>query len=82
MSPSSRNTAWQGRKELATARGVGVATQVFAARALNAHIWDVDGRRYIDFAGGIGRELGPWGLESFLGVKHVTVPGPAAGAAQ
>ena len=26
---------------------------VFAARALNAEIWDVEGRRYIDFASGI-----------------------------
>ena len=29
-------------------------TQVFAARAKNAEIWDVEGKRYIDFAGGIG----------------------------
>ena len=50
----SLNTEWQSRKELATARGVGVLTQVFAARAENAEIWDVEGKRYIDFAGGIG----------------------------
>lgn len=48
------NTEWQSRKELATARGVGVLTQVFAARAENAEVWDVEGTRYIDFAGGIG----------------------------
>jgi 4-aminobutyrate aminotransferase/(S)-3-amino-2-methylpropionate transaminase len=34
--------------------GVATATPVFAARAENAEIWDTDGRRYIDFAGGIG----------------------------
>lgn len=50
----SLNTEWQSRKEQATARGVGVMTQVFAARAENAEIWDVEGKRYIDFAGGIG----------------------------
>ena len=50
----SLNTEWQSRKEQATAPGVGVLTQVFAARAENAEIWDVEGKRYIDFAGGIG----------------------------
>ena len=48
------NTEWQSRKEQATTRGVGVLTQVFAARAENSEIWDVEGKRYIDFAGGIG----------------------------
>jgi 4-aminobutyrate aminotransferase len=48
------NTEWQSRKEHATARGVGVLTEIFAARAENAEIWDVEGKRYIDFAGGIG----------------------------
>jgi len=28
-------------------------------------------------ASGIGRELGPWGLSSYLGVKHVTIAGAA-----
>jgi len=35
------------------ARGVGQAHEIFVARASNAEIWDVEGRRYIDFAGGI-----------------------------
>ena len=34
-------------------RGVASATGVYAARAENAEIWDVEGKRYIDFAGGI-----------------------------
>src|SRR5437867_43596 len=50
----SLNTEWQSRKEQAAARGVGVLTQVYAERAENAEIWDVEGKRYIDFAGGIG----------------------------
>ncbi|RUT30414.1 4-aminobutyrate--2-oxoglutarate transaminase [Arsenicitalea aurantiaca] len=41
------------RRSAAIARGVGVATQVYAARAENAEIWDAEGRRYIDFAAGI-----------------------------
>ena len=54
MDRLSRNTELQSRKEQATARGVSVLTKVFAARAQNAEIWDVEGNRYIDFAGGIG----------------------------
>ena len=54
MDRMSLNTEWQSRKEQATARGVGVLTQVYAQRAENAEIWDVEGKRYIDFAGGIG----------------------------
>lgn len=41
------------RRHSAVARGVGHATSIFAARALNAEIWDVEGKHYIDFAGGI-----------------------------
>src|SRR6202047_1970275 len=33
--------------------GISIATPLFAARAENAELWDVEGRRYIDFAGGI-----------------------------
>ena len=36
------------------ARGATPAATAFAARAENAEIWDEDGRRWVDFAGGIG----------------------------
>lgn len=41
------------RRNRAVPRGVGHATPVYAARAENAEVWDVEGKRYIDFAGGI-----------------------------
>ena len=41
------------RRNAAVPRGVGHATPIYAARAENAEIWDVEGKRYIDFAGGI-----------------------------
>jgi 4-aminobutyrate aminotransferase/4-aminobutyrate aminotransferase/(S)-3-amino-2-methylpropionate transaminase len=50
----SKNADLQRRRDAAVARGVGHATQRYAVRALNAEIWDADGQRYIDFAGGIG----------------------------
>ena len=47
------NAALQERKVGATVPGVGVMTQIYAERASNAELWDVEGRRYIDFAAGI-----------------------------
>ncbi len=47
------NQQWQERREQAVPQGVGNALPVFVARAKNAEIWDVEGRRYIDFASGI-----------------------------
>jgi len=41
------------RLAAAVPRGISIATPLFAARAENAELWDVEGRRYIDFAGGI-----------------------------
>jgi 4-aminobutyrate aminotransferase len=41
------------RKDDAISRGVGMMTQIYADRALNAEIWDIEGTRYIDFAAGI-----------------------------
>ena len=41
------------RRNAAIPRGVGTALPIFADRAENAELWDVEGRRYVDFAGGI-----------------------------
>jgi len=41
------------RREAAVARGVASAAPVFASYAENAELWDVEGNRYVDFAGGI-----------------------------
>lgn len=47
------NADWESRKAAATPRGVAVGQAVYAARAANAEVWDVEGRRYIDFGSGI-----------------------------
>jgi 4-aminobutyrate aminotransferase/(S)-3-amino-2-methylpropionate transaminase len=47
------NAALMARRRAAVPRGVGQAHEIFASRAGNAELWDVEGRRYIDFAGGI-----------------------------
>jgi len=47
------NAALMARRQAAVARGVGQAHEIFIARGENAEVWDVEGRRYIDFAGGI-----------------------------
>lgn len=41
------------RRLAATPRGIAVMSSFFIDRAENAELWDVEGRRYIDFAGGI-----------------------------
>lgn len=47
------NTDLQQRRETAIPRGIATAFPVYAARAENGELWDVDGNRYVDFAGGI-----------------------------
>lgn len=49
----SNNEELMARRIAAVPRGVATALPVFAAQAENAEIRDEDGRRYIDFAGGI-----------------------------
>jgi 4-aminobutyrate aminotransferase/(S)-3-amino-2-methylpropionate transaminase len=52
-STPTTNAALMERRRAAIPRGVGQSHEVFIARGDNAEIWDVQGRRYIDFAGGI-----------------------------
>ncbi len=52
--PGPRSRALMARREAAVPRGPYNAVPVFAASAEGATIEDVDGNRYIDFAGGIG----------------------------
>jgi 4-aminobutyrate aminotransferase/(S)-3-amino-2-methylpropionate transaminase len=47
------NDALQRRKEAAMPRGFANLHPVYADRALNSELWDVEGKRYIDFASGI-----------------------------
>jgi len=52
--PGPKSQELMRRRNAAVARGVAHATPIFAARAEGAVLDDVDGNRYIDFAGGIG----------------------------
>jgi 4-aminobutyrate aminotransferase / (S)-3-amino-2-methylpropionate transaminase / 5-aminovalerate transaminase len=52
--PGPKSQEWMRRRQAAVARGVSHATPIFAARAEGATIEDVDGNRFLDFAGGIG----------------------------
>ena len=49
----STNAALMTRREAAVPRGVANLLPVFADRAENSEIWDVEGKRYIDFGSGI-----------------------------
>ena len=53
-SKTSRNAAlWAKRQELVST-GSGVYNETVLERGLGSLVWDVDGKEYIDFAGGIG----------------------------
>ena len=54
------------------ARGVAVAP-IVVARAQGARIWDVDGRSYVDFAGGIGCQNTGHRLDSVVAAVHEQV---------
>ncbi len=66
----------------ATVVGGDVAAAERLAREIEAgHIWvNTPQVPYVQSAwggfkaSGIGRELGPWGMDAFLGVKHITIP--------
>src|SRR5947199_9626142 len=52
--PGEKSRELLARRQQFVARGVSSTMSVFAAKAEGAIIEDVDGNRYIDFAGGIG----------------------------
>ena len=47
--PGLHNADFMARRAAALPRGVGQAHPLFATKALNAEVWDVEGRRFIDF---------------------------------
>jgi 4-aminobutyrate aminotransferase len=47
------NAEIDARRVAATPRGVGIGFNIYAERALNSELWDVEGKRYIDFGSGI-----------------------------
>jgi len=48
------NEQWMHRLKEAVPGGISIATNMFVDHAANAELWDIDGRKFIDFAGGIG----------------------------
>ena len=69
---SMTNQELQARRDAAFARGLGNQLPVYVERARNAELWDVEGRRYIDFGSGI----------AVLNTGHLHPKVQAAAAAQ
>ncbi len=53
LGTAGSNAGWQERKTAAIARGQGNIAPVYIERGLNAELWDIEGKRYIDFGAGI-----------------------------
>ncbi len=53
VASKATNASIDARRVAATPRGVGIGFNIYADRALNSEIWDVEGKRYIDFGSGI-----------------------------
>ncbi len=54
VKPMMTNQEFEVRRDKAVARAVAYSSTFIADRAENAEVWDVEGKRYIDFCGGIG----------------------------
>ena len=48
------NKSLEDRRDTAVAKAIAYSATFVADRAENAEVWDVEGKRYIDFCGGIG----------------------------
>lgn len=51
---TTTNQALLERRLKVLPKGLGVSFPIFADKAKNSEVWDVEGNRYIDFVGGIG----------------------------
>src|ERR1019366_8449232 len=51
---TSRSEAVWAERERLVSSGSAAYTNLVLDRGLNAKVWDVDGKEYVDFAGGIG----------------------------
>nr|WP_295836856.1 4-aminobutyrate--2-oxoglutarate transaminase [uncultured Azospirillum sp.] len=49
----STNQSFVARREAAVSRGISAGMPFYIDRAENAEMWDIEGKRFIDFAGGI-----------------------------
>lgn len=54
MNTDSSPASLHARRLAATPRGTPALADFFVSRARNAELWDTNGRRFIDFAGGVG----------------------------
>ena len=54
MGQMAKTNRLLARRKAAVTSGVGHVHPLFAARAENAEIWDIEGKHYIDFSSGIG----------------------------
>ena len=57
--PGLHNADFMARRAAALPRGVGQAHPLFATKALNAEVWDVEGRRFMQrgFQAGQGQAV-------------------------
>ncbi|HEY5761444.1 MAG TPA: aminotransferase class III-fold pyridoxal phosphate-dependent enzyme, partial [Steroidobacter sp.] len=49
----SANSDLHARRNAALTKGMSTMLPVYIEKGQNAELWDADGRRYVDFAGGI-----------------------------
>ena len=65
------NTEIEGRRDKSVARAIAYSSTFIAEKAENAEIWDVEGKRYIDFFGGIGcQKIGHCHPQVVSAIKH------------
>ena len=69
---SKTNASLMKRREAAVPRGVGQIHPIFAESAKNATVTDVEGREFIDFAGGIRKAI--CGAREYLKAKGKDIP--------